>query len=68
MHLIGMNEGLLPITYAQGESAIDEERRLAYVAFTRARDLLRISGTAGTSRVQRLPSRFIAEAGLSIGA
>lgn len=67
VHLIGMNEGLLPITYALDESAIDEERRLAYVAFTRARDLLRISGTAGNSRTSRSPSRFIAEAGLSFG-
>lgn len=67
VHLIGMNEGLLPITYALDESAIDEERRLAYVAFTRARDLLRISGTAGNSRTSRSPSRFISEAGLSFG-
>lgn len=65
VHLIGMSEGFLPIAYAQSEEALDEERRLAYVAFTRARDVLRISGTAGGARTQRLPSRFIAEAGLS---
>ena len=65
VHLIGMSEGFLPIVYAQSEDALDEERRLAYVAFTRARDSLRISGSAGGIRTQRPPSRFIAEAGLS---
>lgn len=68
VHLIGMNEGLLPNTYALDEGAVDEERRLAYVAFTRARDELRISGTAGSSRAPREPSRFVAEAGLRFGA
>lgn len=67
VHLIGMNEGLLPNAYALDESAIDEERRLAYVAFTRARDVLRISGTAGTARAAKLPSRFLAEAGVKGG-
>lgn len=65
VHLIGMSEGLMPSAYATDEDAIDEERRLAYVAFTRARDELRISGSAGAGRSGRVPSRFIAEAGLS---
>lgn len=64
VHLIGLSEGLLPIAYATDEGAIDEERRLAYVAFTRARDELRISGSAGGARSRRAPSRFIGEAGL----
>ncbi|MDI6023111.1 ATP-dependent helicase [Leucobacter sp. UT-8R-CII-1-4] len=68
VHLIGMNEGLFPNAYAVDESGIDEERRLAYVAFTRARNELRISGTAGSARSQRMPSRFIEEAGLKFGA
>lgn len=67
VHLIGMSEGLLPSTYANDERALEEERRLAYVAFTRARDMLRISGTSGTARVARRPSRFVEEAGLSFG-
>lgn len=66
VHLIGMSEGLLPIAFAESDEAVDEERRLAYVAFTRARDDLRISGTQGSGRSRRRPSRFIAEAGLSI--
>ncbi len=67
VHLIGMSEGLLPSAHAQAEQDIEEERRLAYVAFTRARDELRISGTAGTSRTSRAPSRFLAEAGVRFG-
>jgi len=64
VHLIGMSEGLLPNAYADNEAAIDEERRLAYVAFTRARDELRISGSAGSGGSPRKPSRFVAEAGV----
>ena len=64
VHLVGMTEGLLPIAHAVGDEAIDEERRLSYVAFTRARDVLRISGVAGGARAPREPSRFIAEAGI----
>lgn len=51
---------------------IEEERRLAYVAFTRAKEHLSISFCqkrllkwGGFSPVDVLPSRFIAEAGLS---
>ena len=67
VHLIGMSEGLLPNSYADNDDAIDEERRLAYVAFTRARDELRISGTAGSGASTRRPSRFVAEAGVVFG-
>lgn len=67
VHLIGMSEGLFPNTYAKDDAQLDEERRLAYVAITRARDELRISGASGTARVSRVPSRFIAEAGLRFG-
>lgn len=67
VHLIGMSEGLLPSAYAKDSAAIDEERRLAYVAFTRARDELRVSGSAGAQRSLRAPSRFLAEAGLGFG-
>lgn len=66
VHLIGMSEGLFPSAYAIKGEDIDEERRLAYVAVTRARDELRISGTAGAAKIRRLPSRFIAEAGLGV--
>lgn len=68
VHLVGMSEGLLPISYAESEAGVDEERRLTYVAFTRARDALRLSGTAGGARGHRTPSRFAAEAGVPLGA
>lgn len=41
--LVGVAEGLLPISYAKRVAAREEERRLLYVAITRARDLLTVS-------------------------
>ncbi|QIK62256.1 ATP-dependent helicase [Leucobacter viscericola] len=64
VHVAGMSEGVLPIAHATDEAGISEERRLCYVAFTRARDVLRLSGVAGTTRSGRTPSRFITEAGI----
>lgn len=51
-----------------GISGLEEERRLAYVAFTRAKKELTITSSSGFSYVKNtylLPSRFIKEAGLS---
>ncbi|MBK0421008.1 ATP-dependent helicase [Leucobacter sp. CSA2] len=64
VHVVGLTEGLLPIAHAVDDEAIAEERRLCYVAFTRARDVLRLSGAAGGARGGRAPSRFVAEAGI----
>ena len=63
--LVGLSEGSFPISFATTEEAIAEERRLAYVALTRARDRLYLSGVAGTARSQRQPSRFLREVGLA---
>ena len=41
--LVGVAEGLLPISYAKTAAAREEERRLLYVAITRTRDLLTVS-------------------------
>lgn len=41
--LAGLNEGLLPISYAKTDAAIYEERRLFYVGLTRARKELSLS-------------------------
>ena len=41
--LVGVAEGLLPISYAKTAAAREEERRLLSVAVTRARDLLTLS-------------------------
>ncbi|MCU1509381.1 MAG: ATP-dependent helicase [Glaciihabitans sp.] len=63
VYIAGLSEGLLPITYAKGLEAIDEERRLFYVGITRARRRLELSwGAEGAHRGQtRQPSRFLAE-------
>lgn len=61
--LVGLAEGLLPISYATGFEAIDEERRLAYVGITRARRTLSLSWSTGTRG--RSPSRFLEELGTS---
>lgn len=64
VHLIGLTEGLVPISYAQSKPEIDEERRLFYVAITRARDSLDLSWARSRqpdSRTQRKVSRFVGE-------
>ena len=64
VHLVGVSEGLMPIGYADTADAIDEERRLFYVAVTRARTALSVSwskGRRGGAGVGRRPSRFVGE-------
>ncbi|KAA9134798.1 ATP-dependent helicase [Microbacterium caowuchunii] len=63
VHLIGMSEGLLPISYAQSFEAIDEERRLAYVGITRAARTLSLSWAESSGRSMRQRSRFLQEIG-----
>lgn len=41
--LIGLSEGLMPISMAETDEAIEEERRLLYVGITRAREHLALS-------------------------
>jgi superfamily I DNA/RNA helicase len=65
--LVGLEEDILPHrkAVAEGERAIEEERRLFYVGITRARRRLVLTGAL--SRVlwgrssSRLPSRFLTE-------
>lgn len=66
VHVIGLSEGLFPITYAQTLEAVAEERRLLYVAITRARKRLGLSwAQQGAGRqTQRERSRFVAEIGM----
>lgn len=64
VHVIGLAEGLLPISYARGLEQIDEERRLLYVAITRARRSVSLSWSAGNGRAEREPSRFLQELGI----
>ena len=53
--LVGLSEGLLPISLADTPEAVDEERRLLYVGVTRARERLFLSWS--TARTPRAPSR-----------
>jgi DNA helicase-2/ATP-dependent DNA helicase PcrA len=48
--LPGLVEGVMPIVYARTPAAQDEERRLLYVAVTRARERLYLSWTSDGSR------------------
>jgi DNA helicase-2/ATP-dependent DNA helicase PcrA len=60
--LVGMHEGTMPIVYAEGPAAVEEERRLLYVGMTRARRLLAVSWSLARSpggRATRKPSRFL---------
>lgn len=61
VHLIGVAEGLLPISYATTFEQVDEERRLAYVGITRAGRTLSLSWSRGVR--ERQPSRFLREIG-----
>ena len=65
VHIVGLTEGMLPIAYAKGFDAIDEERRLLYVGITRARRRLTLSWprSGGAHRGEREPSRFLQELG-----
>ena len=60
--LVGLSEGLMPISFADTPESVDEERRLLYVGITRAREHLALSwSTARTpgGRANRKPSRFL---------
>jgi DNA helicase-2/ATP-dependent DNA helicase PcrA len=41
--IVGLSEGLVPISMAETDEAVSEERRLVYVAITRAREHLTLS-------------------------
>ncbi|WP_026549920.1 ATP-dependent DNA helicase UvrD2 [Arthrobacter sp. Br18] len=60
--LVGLSEGLMPISFADTQESIDEERRLLYVGITRARSHLFLSWSTARSpggRASRKPSRFL---------
>ncbi|WP_329053335.1 ATP-dependent DNA helicase UvrD2 [Streptomyces violaceus] len=60
--LVGVAEGMMPITYAKTDEQIEEERRLLYVGVTRAREHLHVSWSLSRSpggRPNRRPSRFL---------
>ena len=77
VYMIGVEHGILPHEKAikdRAERGLDEERRLCYVGFTRARKMLRVTwceqrqdtfARSATARFKpAVPSRFLLEAGL----
>ena len=68
--VIGCSDGLLPLQYAETPAQVEEERRLAYVAITRAADRLHLSWARARQpggRQTRAVSPFILEAAAGLG-
>ena len=65
VHVVGLEDGLLPHTRSKAEGTLDEERRLFYVAITRAMQTLTISHCAGRKKYGQImpchPSQFLKE-------
>jgi superfamily I DNA/RNA helicase len=65
VYIVGLEEGLLPHSRSAAEGTLEEERRLFYVAVTRAMQGLAISHCGARKRYGQLmpchPSRFIKE-------
>lgn len=65
VHVAGLEDGLVPIAYATTVEQQAEERRLFYVALSRAGDQLHLhwatERTFGVSTMTREPSPFLAE-------
>ena len=63
--IVGMEDGLLPHSRSKVEGTLDEERRLFYVAITRAMQTLNISHCAGRKKYGQVmpchPSPFLKE-------
>ncbi|MEF2846421.1 MAG: 3'-5' exonuclease [Eggerthellaceae bacterium] len=61
--LCSMSEGILPSRKTNTFEGMEEERRLAFVALTRARDGLYLTEAEGTGHenMPRYPSRFLLE-------
>ncbi|HEY3437453.1 MAG TPA: UvrD-helicase domain-containing protein [Actinotalea sp.] len=60
--LVGLSEGLMPISLAETPEAMAEERRLLYVGITRAREVLELScsrARAPGTRASRTRTRFL---------
>lgn len=59
--IAGMNENMFPSKKIDSQASMEEERRLGFVAFTRAKDRLYLTEAEGTTQGFgfRFPSRFI---------
>lgn len=65
VYIIGLEEDILPHRTSIEEDAIEEERRLAYVGFTRAKVTLTLTYASQRKRARNIvatkPSRFLSE-------
>jgi DNA helicase II / ATP-dependent DNA helicase PcrA len=65
VYIVGLEEGLLPHSRSAAEGTLEEERRLFYVAVTRAMHSLAVSHCGGRKKYGQLmpchPSRFLKE-------
>ncbi|MBK7642360.1 MAG: UvrD-helicase domain-containing protein [Planctomycetes bacterium] len=65
VYIAGVEEGILPHLRSVNEDTVEEERRLMYVAITRAQRLLTVTWTKSRSkygtRVESMVSRFVFE-------
>jgi superfamily I DNA/RNA helicase len=65
VRIVGLEDGLLPHSRSKVEGTLDEERRLFYVAITRAMKTLAISHCAGRMKYGQItpchPSPFLKE-------
>lgn len=65
VYIVGMEDGLLPHSRSKVEGTMDEERRLFYVAVTRAQERLTLTHSEGRKKYGQLlpchPSPFLKE-------
>ena len=63
--IVGLEEGFYPLSFYENGDDLEEERRILYVAITRAKEKCYISYSneriIGTEKVKRCASRFISE-------
>lgn len=68
VYIVGMEEGIFPIIRMDSADDEEEERRLFYVAITRAKERLFVTQSSSRflygQRKSQFPSRFLKEAGL----
>jgi superfamily I DNA/RNA helicase len=65
VYIVGLEDGLLPHARSKEENTLDEERRLFYVAITRAMKSLTLTHSAGRKKYGQVmpchPSPFLKE-------
>lgn len=64
VYLPDLNEGILPPRRSRTDAAVEEERRLFYVAMTRAKEHLELLYVKGTAESPCMPTRFLLPLGI----